>query len=52
MYSGQSWPDPGPLTRENGGTLAGRFVRQSSRATHTVPQEHQMAVVPEGLDTA
>lgn len=50
MFSGHRLDGSSPLKRENGEALAGRFFQQSSWATHTVTQEQQLAVVPDGVD--
>lgn len=50
MFSGHRLDGSSPLKRENGEALARRFFQQSSWATHTVTQEQQLAVVPDGVD--
>lgn len=51
MFGGRRLDRSTPMRRaDGGGELAGRFFQQSSWATHTIAQERQLVVVPDGID--
>jgi aryl-alcohol dehydrogenase len=49
-FSGYREDGSTPMKRGEGDAVAGRFFQQSSWATYTLAQEHQLARVPDGLD--